>query len=61
MEKGDLYHLLKHCIPNDHGWTAHRSTRRSIKWGERTGRRPALINLRQLMFCGHLVFHARKP
>lgn len=30
-------------------------------WGERTGRRPALINLRKLQFCGHLVFHAERP
>jgi len=30
-------------------------------WGEQTSRRPALVNLRKLQFCGHLVFHARKP
>lgn len=30
------------------------------EWGKETGRRPALINLRKLQFCGHMVFHARR-
>jgi SAM-dependent methyltransferase len=29
-------------------------------WGAKTGRRPALINLRKLQYCGHIVFYARK-
>lgn len=31
------------------------------RWGAETGRRSALINLRKLQFCGHLIFYARKP
>lgn len=31
------------------------------KWGAETGRRPQLVNLRKLQYCGHLVFYATKP
>lgn len=31
------------------------------RWGDVTKRRPALVNLRKLLFCGHIVFWARKP
>jgi len=31
------------------------------RWGEETKRRPALVNLRKVRFCGHLVFYALKP
>jgi SAM-dependent methyltransferase len=31
------------------------------EWGKKTGRRPALINLRKLQYCGHIVFHAHRP
>ncbi len=31
------------------------------EWGKQTARRPALINLRKLQYCGHMVFHARRP
>lgn len=30
-------------------------------WGIETKRRIQLINLRKIMYCGHLVFHAVKP
>jgi SAM-dependent methyltransferase len=30
-------------------------------WGAKTGRPPHLINLRKIQYCGHLVFHARRP
>jgi SAM-dependent methyltransferase len=30
-------------------------------WGRETGRRPALVNLRKLEFCGHFCFRVRKP
>lgn len=30
------------------------------RWGQDTKRRPALVNLRKLQFCGHLVFRAAK-
>ncbi len=30
-------------------------------WGAKTKRRHALINLRKLQFCGHLVFYAVRP
>lgn len=29
-------------------------------WGAETGRRPALINLRKVQYCGHLVFWASR-
>lgn len=31
------------------------------RWGADTGRRPALVNLRKVHYCGHLVFYAVKP
>jgi ubiquinone/menaquinone biosynthesis C-methylase UbiE len=31
------------------------------EWAAETGRRPALINLRKLMFCGQFAFRARRP
>ncbi len=31
------------------------------QWGKQKAKRPALINLRKLQFCGHLVFRADKP
>ena len=31
------------------------------QWGKETGRRAALINLRKIQYCGHLVFHAERP
>jgi SAM-dependent methyltransferase len=31
------------------------------EWGRETGRRPALVNLRKLTFCGHFAFRVRKP
>jgi SAM-dependent methyltransferase len=31
------------------------------RWGATTKRRAALINLRKLLFCGQIVFWARKP
>jgi SAM-dependent methyltransferase len=30
-------------------------------WAKRTGRRPALANLRKLMFCGQFAFRVRRP
>jgi ubiquinone/menaquinone biosynthesis C-methylase UbiE len=30
-------------------------------WGEETGRRPSLVNLRKLTFCGQFAFRVRKP
>lgn len=30
-------------------------------WGKATKRRPGLINLRKLQYCGHLHFHAVRP
>jgi SAM-dependent methyltransferase len=30
-------------------------------WGAETGRRPALVNLRKLHFCGQFSFRVRKP
>jgi len=31
------------------------------QWGKDTGRRAALVNLRKLQYCGHLVFSAKRP
>lgn len=30
-------------------------------WGKETKRRPALVNLRKLQHCGHIVFYAIRP
>jgi SAM-dependent methyltransferase len=30
-------------------------------WGQETKRRPALVNLRKLAYCGHFAFRIRKP
>lgn len=29
-------------------------------WGAATGRRPAVVNARKLLYCGNIVFHARR-
>ncbi|HJL19074.1 MAG TPA: class I SAM-dependent methyltransferase [Sandaracinaceae bacterium LLY-WYZ-13_1] len=47
--------------PESRGWFASSPLNEEIdEWGRRTRRRPALINLRKLQYCGHLAFEARK-
>jgi SAM-dependent methyltransferase len=43
-------------------WAEESPLNREIdKWGEETGRRPALVNLRKLTFCGQFAFRVHKP
>ncbi|HEX6471672.1 MAG TPA: methyltransferase domain-containing protein [Streptosporangiaceae bacterium] len=43
-------------------WVEESPLNREIdKWGEETGRRPSLVNLRKLTFCGQFAFRVRKP
>jgi SAM-dependent methyltransferase len=45
------------------GWVSSESPLNLMidQWGKQTKRRPALVNLRKLTFCGHFAFQARKP
>ena len=50
-------------LPEHGGWFTGESPLNAEidAWGRETGRRPALVNLRKLEFCGHFGFRVRKP
>lgn len=59
--------LLKRTYHNDREgyrryWAEESPLNREIdEWAKETGRRPALVNLRKLTFCGQFAFRVRKP
>jgi SAM-dependent methyltransferase len=59
--------LLNRTYHNDRDgyrryWVEESPLNREIdEWARETGRRPALVNLRKLTFCGQFAFRARRP
>lgn len=64
----NLYDLIQNCIPSDHASqvnasyfvTRYLSNNEIISSGQQSQLSVKQINYRMIMFCGHLVFYAKK-